>query len=119
MVRENNQAAGKTWKWTYDNAGNILLKEEFAYTTGTLGTLSDFVVYGYQDATWGDLLTSYDGKAITYDEIGNPLSDGTWTYTWQQGRQLATMSDGETTWTYTYDANGMLLKCTTGVSKQL
>ena len=47
------------------------------------------------------------GKTITYDEIGNPLSDGRWNYTWQHGRQLASMSDGTTTWTYTYDANGM------------
>lgn len=37
-----------------------------------------------------------------------------WTYTWQQGRQLETMSNGSTTWTYTYDANGMRLKRTTG-----
>jgi len=23
LVRENNQEAGKTWVWTYDEAGNI------------------------------------------------------------------------------------------------
>ena len=63
--------------------------------------------YSYGDADWGDKLTAYRGQSITYDEIGNPLNDGTWTYTWQQGRQLATMSNGSTTWTYTYDANGM------------
>ena len=54
----------------------------------------------------GDLLTAYDGVAISYDTIGNPLSDGTWTYTWQQGRQLASMTSGDTIWQYTYDANG-------------
>ena len=53
------------------------------------------------------MLTSYDGNTITYDTIGNPLTDGTWTYTWQNGRELASMSNGATTWTYTYDANGM------------
>lgn len=26
------------------------------------------------DANWKDKLTSYDGKTITYDAIGNPLS---------------------------------------------
>ena len=30
--------------------------------------------YGYNDITWRDLLTSYDGQSITYDAIGNPLS---------------------------------------------
>ena len=66
------------------------------------------------DSDWGDLLTAYDGVAITYDEMGNPLSDGTWTYTWEHGRQLASMTNGSTTWTYTYDANGMRSKRTNG-----
>ena len=48
--------------------------------------------YTYGDANWPDLLTAYNGKSITYDAIGNPLSDGTWTYAWQHGRQLASMS---------------------------
>ena len=28
--------------------------------------------------------------------IGNPLSDGTWTYTWEKGRQLARMQSVDT-----------------------
>ncbi len=69
--------------------------------------------YSYGDSDWGDLLTSYDGHAITYDGVGNPLTDGTWTYTWEHGRQLAQMSaeklDGnkDISITYTYDADGM------------
>jgi len=55
----------------------------------------------------GDLLTAYDGKSITYDGIGNPVSYDGWTYTWEHGRELASMSKGTTTWTFTYDANGM------------
>ena len=107
LIRENNQAAGHTWVWIYDDAGNILSKQEYGYTTGELGTPVRTISYTYGDAAWGDLLTAYNGRSITYDQIGNPLNDGTWTYTWQQGRQLATMSSGNITWTYTYDANGM------------
>ncbi len=44
---------------------------------------------------------------MTSDEIGNILNDGTWSYTWAQGRQLATMAKSGTTWTFTYDASGM------------
>jgi YD repeat-containing protein len=62
----------------------------------------------------GDLLTSYDGQTITADEIGNMLTDGTWTYTWEHGRELASMTDGSTTWNYTYDADGMRTKRTNG-----
>ncbi|MCB2295658.1 hypothetical protein LGK95_19465 [Clostridium algoriphilum] len=37
----------------------------------------------------GRIKSSFDGKAITYDAIGNPLTYGGDTYTWEQGRQLA------------------------------
>ncbi len=114
LLREDNQQEGKTWVWTYDDAGNILSKKEYAYTTGTPGSVLSTVTYGYGNTEWGDLLTSYSGKSFTYDTIGNLTSDGTWSYTWAQGRQLATMSKSGTTWTFTYDAGGMRTKRTTG-----
>ena len=108
LIREDNQAAGKTWVWIYDEAGNITTKKEYAYTTAIVLTQGYTTVsYGYGNAAWGDLLISYNGKAITYDAIGNPLSDGTWSYTWTQGRQLAAMSGNGQSWSFTYDANGM------------
>ena len=106
LVRENNQAVGKTWTYAYDDGGNIRSKTEYAYTTGTLGTAVRTVNYGYDDATWSDLLTSIGGQSLTADEIGNLLSDGTWTYTWQHGRQLAGMSKAGTNIAYGYDSDG-------------
>ena len=103
LIRENNQKLGKTWTWTYDNAGNILSKSEYAYTTGELGTPIDTVTYTYGDADWGDLLTGYDGRTVTSDEIGNMLSDGIHNYTWEHGRQLAAMDS----WFFEYDADGL------------
>jgi RHS repeat-associated protein len=114
LTRENNQAAGKTWVWAYDDAGNITSRKEYAYTTGTLGTVVDTITYTYGDSAWGDLLTAYDGNTVTSDAIGNMLSDGTWTYTWEHGRELATMSNGSTTWTYTYNADGLRTSRTNG-----
>lgn len=110
LIRENNQAAGKTWVYTYDNGGNILTKKEYSYTTGTLGTALDTITYGYGDSSWKDLLTSYDGQALTTDTLGNLTNDGTWSYTWQHGRQLAQMSkrngSGTENINFTYDAKG-------------
>ena len=106
LVRENNQAAGKTWTYAYDSGGNILSKTEYAYTTGSLGAAVRTIPYGYDDATWSDLLTSIGGQSLTADEIGNLLSDGTWTYTWQHGRQLAGMSKAGQTIAYGYDSDG-------------
>ena len=114
LVRENNQISNKTTTWTYDNAGNIKTRKEYAYTTGTVGTATDTVDYTYGDSSWKDLLTVYDGKTISYDNIGNPLSDGTRTYTWKHGRQLATVTAGGSTWTNTYNADGLRTKRTNG-----
>ena len=124
LIREDNQAYGFTYVWTYDNAGNIRSRVEFAYTTAqTPGNPGKVVSYQYSNGDWGDLLTGRTQMAngvtstvssYTYDEIGNPLSDGTWTYTWKHGRELASMTNGSTTWAYTYDANGMRTKRTNG-----
>ena len=96
---------GTTWKYTYDLGGNILKKERFAYndTTNPLET----VTYTYGDANWRDKLTAVNGNAIAYDAIGNPLNDGTWTYTWQNGRQLQKMQKSGVTAEFVYNADGL------------
>ena len=103
-------ASGTTWKYTYDLGGNILKKERFAYadTTNPLET----VTYTYGDANWRDKLTAVNGNAIRYDAIGNPLSDGTWTYTWQNGRQLQKMQKSGVTAEFVYNADGLRVQKT-------
>lgn len=71
--------------YTYDTVGNILTSSD-GETTHT---------YTYGDAEWKDLLTAYDGEAITYDAIGNPTSyynGERWTLGWENGRQLTSLS---------------------------
>ena len=111
LVREDNQQEGKTYTWTYDNAGNILTFSTYAYTTGALGTATT-VNYEYKDKEtnpdgWGDLLTALNGQSISYDTIGNPLNYADKEYTWQHGRQLATLTENNTTWNYTYNNAGL------------
>jgi len=50
------------------------MKAQYPYTAGTPGTPTATHTYTYGNAAWTDELTSYDGSAITYDTIGNPLS---------------------------------------------
>ena len=106
LIWEYNPFAELAWMWTYDEAGNILSRTEYVYANGALGTCKGSTQYGYTNQ-WGDLLTNYNGEDISYDTIGNPLSDGTWSYTWEQGRQLARMSKSDANWTFHYDSNGM------------
>ena len=104
LIREDNKVAGKTWTWSYDAAGNILSKSTYAYTVeDTLGTATATVSYGYGNANWGDLLTSYNGTAISYDNVGNPTSYRGNDCTWINGRELA----GFGAWNFTYDADGL------------
>ena len=114
LIRENNQEGTYTCTWIYDNAGNILSRTVYPYTTGELGQVQDSVAYTYGDSDWGDLLTAYDGSAIDYDAIGNPTNDGIWEYVWKQGRQLVSMyaedvggEANDITVDYTYNADGM------------
>ena len=108
LVWEKNATAGKAWNYTYDNGGNILSRTE--YTCSSSGTVSGSgttTSYTYGDAEWGDLLTAYDGEAISYDGIGNPLSYRGWTMNWQGGRQLASMTKGSNTLSFAYNESGL------------
>lgn len=107
LVRVNDPHENATWVYNYDRGGNITSKVKYAFTTGDLGAAVETVPYAYGDANWKDKLTAYNGTAITYDAIGNPLNDGTWTYTWTAGRQLAQMSKDGMTVQYKYDHNGL------------
>ena len=93
---------GKTYTYTYDGAGNILSVSDGSTTKS----------YTYGDSNWKDLLTAYNGQAISYDAIGNPTSwhDGT-TFGWSNGRRLtsAVNSSAGLNNSYTYDADGLRL----------
>ena len=85
-----------------------------------MGAALDTISYGYGDSSWKDLLTSYDGQALTTDAIGNLTNDGTWSYTWQHGRQLAQMSrpdaSGDTEMIrFRYDSSGHRIGKDSGV----
>lgn len=63
--------------------------------------------YAYGNSNWKDLLTSYNGEAITYDTIGNPLSyrDGM-NFTWEGHQMKTTVANGKNL-SYTYNDDGI------------
>ncbi|MGM9669460.1 MAG: hypothetical protein ACI3VZ_06875 [Faecousia sp.] len=62
-VHENNQVAAKTW--IYDNADNIHICKEYAYTIESFGTVVDTVADTYGHSAWGNLLTA-NGNSNAY-----------------------------------------------------
>ena len=109
LIRENNPYTNLTTVYSYDKGGNITSAKEYAYTTAAeLGTVKKTYTYTYEDIHWKDKLTSYNGEAITYDEIGNPLTyRDSLSFTWKNGRQLASLQNGSSVINYTYNADGV------------
>ena len=107
LTRENSAYADKTYTYEYDNAGNILEVSEYAYCTGELTDSVSKKTYEYGDDNWKDLLTGFNGQAITYDEIGNPLNyRDDMKFSWS-GRQLSSVVMGNNEISYTYNSNGI------------
>ena len=104
-ARKNKATNGSaTYTFTYDDAGNILTASDGSQTH----------TYTYGDASWKDLLTAYDGHAISYDRSGNPTTyynGRDWTFGWTGGRTLSSASSssdtGESSIGYTYDLDGI------------
>lgn len=113
LTRVNDPYQDKTFTYVYDRGGNMLVKKTYAYTTGPVtGDALQTVLYTYGDANWKDKLTAYDGKAITYDAIGNPLTYDGWSFTWMAGRQLTAMSKAGVNASFTYNADGLRVRKT-------
>lgn len=104
-----------TETYTYNTAGNMLSR--------TLA--GDTVTYSYDNSSWNDLLTAYDGQKIAYEGqtynssrnsvsgtvvSGNPVSyynGKRWNMEWVNGNRLAEASSGTTNVSYTYDRTGL------------
>ncbi len=102
LIRVVDGQEGATWEYSYDQGGNILSKKKYAN-----GVETESMDFEYTNANWRDQLTKVNGTTITYDKIGNPLNDGTWQYTWQNGRQLKSMSKSGTFAKFVYNENGL------------
>ena len=96
--------------YSYDGAGNLQNKYEqvldpnYGYPTGT----QHGNTYEYTDTSWKDKLTKVNGSNISYDANGNPLTyrDGM-SMTWKNGRQLATLTNCDTSISYGYDSGSV------------
>ena len=122
---------GKTWFYQYDTVGNLLWVKTFDKSYDDYEEAASAVsykpelllgtdTYTYGDSEWQDLLTAFNGRSITYDAIGNPLTyyNGTdYTMTWEQGRRLTALRAGGKTVSYRYDSEGKRTGKTVGTGQ--
>ena len=98
------------YTYNYDSYGNIRSVYKRQYSTNAL---INYESYDYNDSSWLDKLTSYNGTGITYDSIGNPLSyynGGSYSFTWTSGRKLQTSSHNGVNSFYAYNVDGQRIK---------
>ena len=127
LIREDNKPMNKTVIFTYDTAGNITERCEYAYTSKMGEELSELACTHYSYDYEGDRLVSYNGESIAYNVLGNPTSYRGNATEWQYGNRLTKF--GTTTFAYdgagrrvgkgniafTYDSDGRLLKQSNGL----
>ena len=122
LVREDNKPMDKTVLFTYDTAGNITERCEYAFTSKEGEALEELACTHYSYDYEGDRLISYNGESIVYNVLGNPTSYRGKVVEWQYGNRL--IKFGDTTFaydgagrrvskgsiTFTYDSAGNLIK---------
>lgn len=109
--------AGKTTNYTYDSNGQLTAVSgtnySASYAYDNRGNITSKTVngtsttFGYSNDGWNDKLTSVKGTALTYDKNGNVLTYGDKSFTWNTGRNLESIVDGDNTYSYAYDENGI------------
>ena len=112
VIREEDAVRGRTFTYAYDLGGNLLENKKY-YLVNGVEELRGTDTYTYSSG-WKDQLTSFNGKAITYDAMGNPLSYMGMNLTWEKGRQLKTLKKSGTLSQYIYDNDGRRIRKTVG-----
>ena len=98
-----------TSTYTYDARGNITSKNVYDYTgdESIASSPKETTSFTYANIGWKDLLVAVNDVELTYDEIGNVLTYGDKEFTWNTGRNLESIVDGNNEYSYTYDENGI------------
>ena len=109
--------AGKTTNYTYDVNSQLTAVSgdnySASYAYNSRGNITNKNVNGtsttftYSNSDWKDELTAVNGTPLTYDENGNVLTYGDKSFTWNTGRNLESITDGDNKYSYTYDENGI------------
>lgn len=100
---ENDNTEDKSAFYYKKSTGKYIFNDEKAVVT----------TYGYA-SEWSDVLNSFNGEEITYDELGNPTkyvgknifgTDTDGTMTWD-GTRLSSFDNGDYKYIYKYSADG-------------
>lgn len=117
LSRHDDAVAGKTYIYYYVR-GVLRYTYIYEYTTGEPETGAGLVTRFYM-GNWSDQMTQFGQEPITYDEIGNVTSYENYTYNWEKGRQLSSITGNGLNMSFDYNSSGLRTKKTVnGEEKQ-
>lgn len=113
LIRHDDAKANKSYEYYY-NKGNLCAIYEYAYTTDYLDDMVGIKLITYSSTGWKDQLSYYDGVPVTYDAIGNVVSYDGYTYDWEKGRQLSSITGNGLDMSFEYNSSGLRTKKVVG-----
>jgi len=99
-----NYSDGNFFHYTYDAAGRVALPQR----SGVSNRLTETTRFGTNIYVYdaANRLVSVNAVNYTWDNNGNLLSDGEYTYTYDHANRLKTVTDGFNTSSYSYNGLG-------------
>jgi RHS repeat-associated protein len=110
LTRENNRKLEYSQIFEYDESGNILRSEKYAYTKGELITFISGNTYSYNQGNYQDQLVDFNGEEIKYDGLGRPTTYRNKTLVWSPRSTLLNY-DG---YQYQYNEQGIRIRKVVG-----
>ena len=109
--------SGVSYTYVYDDYHNVKtattsMGQSYAFTYDVYGNNTKVTITAGGMSISSEAHYTSNGNYLDYtvDAIGNRTSDGYRSYTWEHGRQLASVINGDYTWQYKYNNDGMLIE---------
>lgn len=109
LIKEYDYVSNKVIDYKYDSYGNILCEKVYSINDYSLLEKHNYI-YEYENSY--NKLIKYDNNNITYDLFGNIVAIGDKEYSWSNGRELHSYSDGNNYVEYDYDDNSIRISKT-------
>ena len=108
LIREDNKDLNKSIVYTYDDNGNLLTRQKYAYTTGALAAVTSTDTFSYGGKY--NQLTSYNGTSTSINYAGEIKKLNGYTLNYSNSRlsgfNKGTLATGTNTYNLTYDNEG-------------
>lgn len=105
LIRVDDPAENATWRYCYDERGNLTAKTRHMFTIGTPGAAREVIRLLYA----GDRLCAYGDQPLVYSAAGELAEAGGWRYEWKSRRLSSMRTDGKTL-TFRCNASGQRLQ---------